>query len=65
MATSHPTHLTSQQQDALRADAWRRAQRGRRAAIRLAWRRLGQLLRLAHHRTHAPGVHPLPQRKAC
>lgn len=65
MATSHPSVLATLQRDALRADARRRAQRGRQAAIRLAWSRLGRLLRLAHRRPHATNALPLLQRKAC
>ncbi|MFZ5549529.1 MAG: hypothetical protein ACOZJX_12600 [Pseudomonadota bacterium] len=64
MATSHPSPLTHQQRDALRAAAMRRAQRGRQAAFRLAWSRLGRLLRLAHRRPHATTALPLLQRKA-
>ena len=64
MATDRPVPpFHPLQRDALFADARRRAQRGRRAALRLAWARLGRLVRQGA--PAGPATPPLPQRQTC
>lgn len=68
MTTHHPASLTlTLARDALFADARRRAQRGRQAAQRLAWARLGRLVRQLVRRLlpPTPTTPCLPQRKTC